>query len=148
MTKEKVSSDAANGQQGDSSDKSPYESVVVQVVSKIKNEPFLFVIGVAALLVGLATFPTQLGSSDFRIIVIVIASLSFVVIVGYYLKGALSQPTKKSKNQEPKTPPIFVESKTFVDLSTFSQKKELFIQPFQSRIEKRTIKSSFVSQYA
>ncbi len=80
MTKEEVPSGNTSEQPKESNNKSLYE-VVGQVVSKIGHEPFLFAIGVAALLVGLATVATELGSSDFRIIVIVIGYLYFLVII-------------------------------------------------------------------
>lgn len=128
-----------NEQDKDTGNKSPYDGVVGQVVRKIKNEPFLFVIGIAALLVGLATLGTKLGSSDFRIIVVVIASLSFLVIVGYYFRDTSSQTVGKPKRQAPNLPPVFIESKTFDKLSTFSQKKEILIHPYQEKIENGTL---------
>jgi hypothetical protein len=137
MAKDQVPSDTTNEQQRKATIKYPFESILGQVVGKIKNEPFLFVIGVIALLVGLATLATQIGSSDFRIIVIVIAALSFIVIVGYYLRDGLTPTT--AKEQEPIISRIFDESKTFLNLSTFSQKKEFLIHPFQARIESGTL---------
>ncbi len=67
----------------------PYEGIASQVVTKIKNEPFLFVIAVTALLIGLVVLAAGLGSPDLRFIVIVIALLAFVVILGHYLLAVL-----------------------------------------------------------
>jgi hypothetical protein len=63
----------------------PYEGAVTQVIAKIQGEPFLFVIAVAALLVGLAVLAAGLGSPTLRLTMTLIGVLAFVVIVGYYL---------------------------------------------------------------
>lgn len=68
---------------------SPYENVVTQVVQKIKSEPFLFVIAIVALLIGLVTLAAGLGSTDLRFTIAVIALLAFAVIAGYYVQSAL-----------------------------------------------------------
>jgi hypothetical protein len=67
----------------------PYEGIASQVVTKIKNEPFLFVIAITALLIGLVVLAAGLGSPDLRFIVIVIALLAFVVILSHYLLAVL-----------------------------------------------------------
>jgi hypothetical protein len=81
----------------------PYEKIVSQVVAKIKNEPFLFVIAIAALLIGFAVVAAGLGSSDLRFIVVIIAALAFAVIIGYYIQSVLQMqtnlPTVKQDNQ-------------------------------------------------
>ena len=69
--------------------KEPYEHILSQVVTKIRDEPFLFVIAVAAFLIGLTMLATGLGSPDLRFIVIVIAFLAFVAIIGYYIQSGL-----------------------------------------------------------
>ena len=117
--------------------KPPYLTVLAQVVSKTKNEPFLLVIGVAALLVGLAISGSQIGSSDLRVIVIVIGLLAFVVIVGYYVQAALRlRPTpQRTPKPEPTTPPVLPESKQFAELPSFSEKKEMLIHPFEARLD-------------
>lgn len=79
------------------SQKSPYESIISQVVTKIKNEPFLFAIAVMALLIGL-TVAIRTGSSDLRFMTIVIAVLAGVVILGYYLLAVLQM---RAKAQDP-----------------------------------------------
>ena len=63
----------------------PYASIVSQVVSKIRNEPLLFIVALAALLIGLMVVGTRLGSSDLRFIVSVIAVLAAGGIIGYYV---------------------------------------------------------------
>lgn len=76
----------------------PYEIIVSQIVAKIKNEPFLFVIAIVALLIGLAILATNLGSPDLRFIVVVIALLASTVILGYYILAGLKM--RASMQQE------------------------------------------------
>ena len=69
----------------------PYENIISQVVEKIRNEPFLFVIAVIALLIGLTILASGLGSSDLRFLIIIIAVLAFVVgnrVVGFVAERA------------------------------------------------------------
>lgn len=63
----------------------PDAGLLPQVVKKIRNEPFLFVIALAALLIGLVVQGTGLASADLRFFITVIALLALVVIAGYYL---------------------------------------------------------------
>jgi len=72
----------------------PYENIVSKVVEKIKNEPFLFVIAIVALLIGLFVSAAKLGSPDLRFIIVVIALLAFVVILGYYILMGLKEKWK------------------------------------------------------
>jgi len=66
-----------------------YANIVSQVVAKIRNEPFLFVIAVVSLLIGLTMLSAKLGSPDLRFVVVVIALLAFAVILGYYTLAGL-----------------------------------------------------------
>lgn len=61
------------------------DGLISQVVKKIRNEPFLFVIAVAALLIGLVVQGTGVASADLRFFITVIALLALVAIAGYYL---------------------------------------------------------------
>jgi hypothetical protein len=84
----------------------PYESVVSQVVSKIRNEPLLFIVAVAALLIGLMVVGSRLGSSDLRFIVSVIAVLAAGGILGYYVLEVMrirAQPATPGGQAEPRT---------------------------------------------
>jgi hypothetical protein len=74
---------------------SSYWGIVSQAITKIKDEPFLFVIALVALLIGFTVVASKLGSPDLRFIVAVIAVLAFTVIVGHYLKG-MRPPVKLS----------------------------------------------------
>lgn len=67
----------------------PYEDIISQIVAKIRVQPFLFVIAIVALLIGLALLTTNLGSPDIRFIVGIIALLSSTVIFGYYTLAVL-----------------------------------------------------------
>lgn len=55
-------------------DQLSYKGIVAQAVSMIRNEPFLFVIGIAALLTGLLVVTAGLGSPDLRFLVLVITA--------------------------------------------------------------------------
>lgn len=66
-----------------------YGNIVQRVVEKIRNEPFLFVIAVVSLLIGLTMLSGQIGSRDLRFTIVVIASLAFAVILGYYVLAGL-----------------------------------------------------------
>jgi hypothetical protein len=79
----------------------PYENVVSQVVTKIKDEPFLFAIAVTALLIGLTVLATGTGSSNLRFMTIVIALLALVVILGYYILAVLKMRDSIGKHQKP-----------------------------------------------
>src|SRR5262249_60580087 len=77
------------------------------------------------------------------VIVIVSASLAFMTIIGYYVRDALPpRPALHSSARQirkPTTPPVFEESQRFVELPTFSQKKEILIHPFEARIASGTL---------
>jgi membrane protein implicated in regulation of membrane protease activity len=86
----------------------PSEGIVLQVIQRIKNEPFLFVIAIVALLIGLAIPATTLASPDLRFLITVIAILTFIVILGYYtLEGwklyskRQTPPTRESNEAAP-----------------------------------------------
>lgn len=59
--------------------------IVSQVVEKLKDEPFLFVIAIVALLIGLALLSINLGSPNTRFIVAIIAILTFSVILRHFV---------------------------------------------------------------
>jgi len=69
----------------------PYNNIVSQAVKKITNEPFLFVIAIVALLIGLFVLGAKLGSPDLRFIIVVVALLAFVVILGYFIQMVLKE---------------------------------------------------------
>lgn len=68
------------------SDPIPGEGLVSQIIAKIKDEPFLFVIAIAVLLIGLA----GLALPDLRFFAWIIAALAVLVIVGYYVRAAVA----------------------------------------------------------
>jgi hypothetical protein len=69
----------------------PYEGVVGQVVARIRNEPLLFLIAIAALIAGLSVAASGLGSPNLRFVIVVIAVLAFAGIGVYYLVASGSQ---------------------------------------------------------
>ena len=77
--------------------KSGYWGIVSQAITKIRDEPFLFVIAVIALLIGFTVVASRLGSPDLRFIVAVIALLAFTVIVGHYLMAAMRSRGESSE---------------------------------------------------
>ncbi len=68
-------------------------NVVIQAVKKIRNEPFLFIISIATLLISGAFIVSNPSSTDLRFVVGVIAFLAILVVVGYFFFEA-----KKDKN--------------------------------------------------
>lgn len=73
----------------------PYQKELHQVVTQIKEEPFLFVIAIAILLFGIVVFATRLNPADLRFMVVIISLLAFVAILGHFVQTAL-QMTNKS----------------------------------------------------
>jgi len=89
----------------------PY-SIVSQAVEKIQNEPFLFVIAIVALLIGLFVSAVKLGSPDLRFIIVVVALLAFVVILGYYILMGLKEKWKHVERLQEVTPSQFITKET------------------------------------
>ena len=81
-------------------DHGPYEHTLSEVVRKLRNEPFLFVVAIAVLLIGLVVLATALGSSDLRFIVLVITLLALTVIIGYYMVEVRAQVRTQGERQE------------------------------------------------
>jgi len=64
----------------------PYEGVLSEIVKKLKSEPFLFVIAIAVILIGLAVFAADTNDLRFLTLALVITFLAFTVIIGYFLR--------------------------------------------------------------
>src|ERR1700751_5273879 len=79
--------------------KGNYWGTVSLAITKIRDEPFLFVIAVIALLIGFTVVASKLGSPDLRFILAVIALLAFTVIVGHYLMAARRSRGESSEAQ-------------------------------------------------
>ena len=76
----------------------PYESVVAATVARIREDSLLFVIGIAALLVGLAVLAAGIGTSTVQFIAVIIGVLAFVAILGYYIVQARrTRPARPSR---------------------------------------------------
>ena len=88
--------DTSNEDEGQS--RIPYEKTVGMVVKKISNEPFLFVIAITALLIGLVFVATKLGSLELRLVVAIVAVLAITAIIGYYYMQA--RPAASDRNDE------------------------------------------------
>jgi hypothetical protein len=73
-----------------------HQGVVSQVVAKIRGEPFLFVIAISALLVGFTVTGAKVGPENLRLTVLIISSLAFAVIIGYYVVAV--RPKSKDTN--------------------------------------------------
>lgn len=84
MTETKPIKDQDDERLEPGSDSMPFASLLSQIITKIKDQPFLFVIAIAVLLVSFAISASGMGSADLRFIVIVIAVLAFIAILGYY----------------------------------------------------------------
>ncbi len=98
-------SEAPRGQRSADLGTAPYGGVVAQVVAKIKGEPFLFVIALAALLIGLAVLAAGLGTPALRFTITVIAALAFLVILGYYVLEGLRVVGRPREQGLPVAPP-------------------------------------------
>jgi len=59
----------------------PYEGTVKEIVKKLEDQGYLFVVAIAIVLVGLASLAAVLGTPDLRFIAILIAFLAFSVII-------------------------------------------------------------------
>jgi hypothetical protein len=70
---------------GKGSKHGPYERALSDVVKKLTNESYIFVIGIAILMAGLAMLGSAFGIADLRFIVLVIAFLALTVIIGYFV---------------------------------------------------------------
>jgi len=76
----------------------PYGGPLSDLVKRLQDEPFLFVIAIAILLIGLTALGSALGSSDLRFIVLVIAFLALTVIIVYFIgKFILRQALQDSE---------------------------------------------------
>jgi len=99
MSPGKPSSTGAGGRRAkvDHQTRSSPWGIVSQAITKIEDQPFIFVIAVIVLLVILELAAAKLGSPDLSFIVHVIAVLAITAIVGYYLKDVLSSRGKSSE---------------------------------------------------
>ena len=74
-----------------------YQAVLTEIVAKIKEEPFLFVMAIAALIVEAAIVGARLGSEDLRYLITVIAVLAVLVIAGYYIRDGMRVAARKRR---------------------------------------------------
>lgn len=81
------------------------EGLVSAIVKRLKNQPFLFVLGIAVLLIGLLTSGTDLGTPEFRLILAMIGGLAFLVVVGYYVQAVLNA-RRAGGTPLPTSPPV------------------------------------------
>jgi membrane protein implicated in regulation of membrane protease activity len=79
----------------------PYEDLLSEVVAKIKDQPFLFVIAIVALIIGVVVLGARLGSADLQFVITIIALLAVVVIAGYYVREGMKMAARKRKAEEP-----------------------------------------------
>jgi len=79
----------------------PYESLLSEVVAKIKDQPFLFVIAIAALIIGAVVLGARLGSADLRFVITIIALLAIAVIAGYYVREGIKMAARKRRIGDP-----------------------------------------------
>ena len=65
------------------------ESLATAVAKRLRNQPFLFVLGIAALLIGVLSSGAGFGTPELRIILAMIGGLAFLVVIGYYVLAVL-----------------------------------------------------------
>jgi len=128
----------------------PYENILMESVRKITTELFLFVIAIAVILIGFTVVASGLGTSEFRLITLIIATLAVVAIIGYYFLEARKhrdilsptshpaddqlQQSEKIIVDEPPAPPVFEEARQFAKLLFFKDQKDFIIHPMENRI--------------
>lgn len=97
-----IGNDATSGNARNSTEiqSPPYENLLSQIVAKIKDEPLLFVIAIAALIIGVTVLGAGLGSSDIRFVVAVIALLAILVITGYYIREGQKMLNQYQKQKQ------------------------------------------------
>jgi formylglycine-generating enzyme required for sulfatase activity len=76
-------------------------SILKQLVQKISDEPLLFVIAVIILLSSLVSRAADLGTANFRFLVLIIALLAFFGMIGYYLMQLRHEPLSPQGPAEP-----------------------------------------------
>jgi hypothetical protein len=80
----------------------PYERVLSEIAKKLTNQPFLFVIAIAILFVGLEMATMTHGTSNLRFVVLVIAFLALAVIIVYFIievRGKVVAQGEQLENQ-------------------------------------------------
>lgn len=93
------------------------EEIVSQVIEKIQEEPFLFVIAIVTLLIPLITVASQLGTDDFRLVLWIIATLTLVTIMARYVREVLrSKQDSVTKVNEEEDKTILSESEAKSDM--------------------------------
>jgi hypothetical protein len=84
-------------------------SIALEAIGRIKYQPFLFIIAIVALVIGLVLQATSLGSSNLRFLILVIAILTFITILGFYFIEALKILRSRQPQIEGKPVPTKVE---------------------------------------
>ena len=79
----------------------PFESTLSQVVTGIREQPFLFVIAIVILLISLV-WASRLESPDLRFVVVIIAVLAFAALLGYWVQAVITTRAEL-KDDEPHT---------------------------------------------
>lgn len=106
----------------------PYESLLKAIVEKIQVQPFLFIIAIAALIVALVIVGAELGSPDFRFVVLVIAGLATVAMAGYYLqevrKSTSGTDQASSLTPRPERPTQTMEAEQGGEITRATQQTE------------------------
>lgn len=66
-----------------------------QLIQKITDQPFLFVIAIALLLITFAIQGAEVGGPEFRLVVLIIGLLAFFGMMGYYLMELRPDPSEQ-----------------------------------------------------
>lgn len=83
----------------------PYVSLLSQTTSKIKDEPFLFVIAIIALIVGLVFLGGGVGPVQPRFVITIVALLAVIAIAGYYIRAGQKMVDQAKLVEAPQTGP-------------------------------------------
>jgi hypothetical protein len=82
----------------------PFDGLLSGITAKIKEQPFLFVIAIAALIVAVIGRGEALGSSDLRFVITVISALAFLVILGYYGREGMKLAARERQRRVTEAP--------------------------------------------
>jgi hypothetical protein len=69
-----------------------------QLIQKITDQPFLFVIAIALLLITFALQGAEVGGPEFRLVVLIIGLLAVFGMIGYYLMQLRLDPSDQKPN--------------------------------------------------
>ncbi len=77
----------------------PYENLLQALVACIRSQPLLFLVAIGVLIISVVVVGGELGSSDFRFVVGVLAGLGVLGVAAYYVWEARQMLQASRANQ-------------------------------------------------